>query len=447
MDIDRENPYQGKIKFFWNVGRPFILNGAAYVPLIKVGGFGIGMFTRSEGVLLKSANLLTESDLEKIEWETLPDGQAGLRTPQGGGPIAEEHSFSVLSDGSIYCVYRNVDGQPACCYSRDGGHTWTQPRYNRYANGRGIRHPRAANFAWKCSNGKFLYWYHNNGTCSYTHDEGFSSRSVGWLCGGKEKAGQIQWSQPEVVLYDPEFMRGCSYPDLVEDEGRFFLTETQKVTARLHEIDPRLLEAVWGEMEDSGVRQDGLLLSLGGDEPVPESTQMPRLADFLDFKNRDVADFSTRNTQAGFTIELWIRLESLGPGQVILDSRTESGRGLALRMAANGTIEIVMNDSRSESRWDCDAGFLEADKWHHVVVIADGGPRIISFVIDGVLCDGGGARPFGWGRFSPYLQNVNGAETIRIGPSLNGQIKLLRIYDRYLLTGEAIANLRAGSGD
>ena len=447
MDIDRENPYQGRIKFFWNVGRPFILNGAVHVPLIKVGGFGIGMFTRSEGALLKSANLLAQDDPAKAEWETLPDGEAGLRAPGGGGPIAEEHSFSVLRDGSLYCVYRTVDGRPACCYSHDGGHTWTPPRYNQYANGRGIRHPRAANLAWRCSNGRFLYWFHNNGTCSYTHDEGFSSRSIGWLCGGKEEAGQIQWSQPEVVLYDPEFMRGCSYPDLVEDDGRFFLTETQKRTARVHEIDPRLLAAVWGELEDSGVTRDGLVLSLGDSEPVPQSAPMPRLRDFLDFKEKTVADFSTSNAHAGFAVELWIRLQSLEAGQVILDSRTDVGRGLALHTATNGTIEIVMNDSRSESRWACDAGFLEAGKSHHVVTIVDGGPRIVSFVIDGVLCDGGGARPFGWGRFGPYLHNVNGTGELRIGPSLDGEIKVLRIYDRYLLTGEAIANFRAGLGD
>jgi hypothetical protein len=106
-----------------------------------------------------------------------------------------------------------------------------------------------------------------------------------------------------------------------------------------------------------------------------------------------------------------------------------------------------MNDSRSESRWDCDPGLLEAGRLHHVVVIVDGGPRIISFVVDGVLCDGGGARPFGWGRFSPYLDNVNGADVLRIAlAGIDGEIRSLRLYDRYLLTAEAIANFRAGGG-
>ena len=125
-----------------------------YVSLHKVGGLGHGFFTRSEGVLLRSDNIMTETDPEKITWETLPEGDAGLRTPPGGGPIAEEHSYVVLSDGAIYSVYRTIDGHPAYAYSRDGGRSWTQPAYKRYANGRLMKHPRAANFVWKCENGK-----------------------------------------------------------------------------------------------------------------------------------------------------------------------------------------------------------------------------------------------------------------------------------------------------
>lgn len=84
MEIDRNNPYGGKIQFFWNVGRAFTHNSCAYVPLTKVGGFGEGFFTSSEGVLLKSSNLMNESNPEKITWETLPDGDKGIQAPKGG---------------------------------------------------------------------------------------------------------------------------------------------------------------------------------------------------------------------------------------------------------------------------------------------------------------------------------------------------------------------------
>jgi len=135
MEIDRQNPYQGNIRFFWNVGKPFIFENSAYISVHKVGGFGRGFFTRSEGVLLRSDNLLTEENPARIKWETLPQGDYGLRTPEGGGPIAEEQSYSVMSDGSFFVIYRTVDGHPVCAYSRDRGNTWSEPAYMTYTYG------------------------------------------------------------------------------------------------------------------------------------------------------------------------------------------------------------------------------------------------------------------------------------------------------------------------
>ncbi|MGE4489862.1 MAG: hypothetical protein AB7E95_10005, partial [Kiritimatiellales bacterium] len=100
--IDRENTSGGKIRYFWNVGKPFAYQGKGYVPLHKVGGFGVDFFTRSEGVLLCSSNILTEADPKKIRFKTLPDGDIGIQAPVGAGPIAEEHSFVVLSDGTFF---------------------------------------------------------------------------------------------------------------------------------------------------------------------------------------------------------------------------------------------------------------------------------------------------------------------------------------------------------
>ena len=74
----------------------------------------------------------------------------------------------------------------------------------------------------------------------------------------------------------------------------------------------------------------------------------------------------------------------------------------------------------------------------------DGGPKVISFVIDGKLNDGGEARQFGWGRFNPNLRSAAGAAQIRIGRDIDGQVLSLRVYNRYLRTSEAVAAFRAG---
>jgi len=139
-----------------------------------------------------------------------------------------------------------------------------------------------------------------------------------------------------------------------------------------------------------------------------------------------------------------MRLRSLAPGQTLLDNRTPEGKGFVLRTAPGGAVEIVLHDGRTENRWDSDPGMLEAGKIHHIAVVIDGGPKIISFIVDGKLCDGGDARQFGWGRFSPNWQSANGDGTLQIGPGLAGEILRLRLYGRALRTSEATGNFRAG---
>ena len=452
FEIDRRNVYEGKIKFFWNVGKAFTLNGKGYVPLHKVGGFGKGFFTSNQGVLLMSDNILTEEDPEKIRWETLPDGDEGLRTPKGGGPISAEQSYSVLSDGSVYCVYRSIDGYPVNTYSRDGGHTWSPPQYKTYASGGLMKHPRAANFAWKCSNGKYLYWFHNHGGPFIREfpdvNMTYNDRNPVWICGGVESDGPegkiIIWTQPEILLYDDDPFIRMSYPDLIEDGGKYYVTETQKDVARVHEIDPGMLDKLWSQLDVKEVAKTGLVISLSDNSSkMPEEIKMPKFNSFIE-RNTNSADHGSKDMRNGFSIDIWFQLNSLKSGQILLDNRSPNGQGVALQTTDKGTVEIILNDGRTENRWDCDPGLIEKNNLHHLIVIVDGGPKIITFVVDGILCDGGEYRQFGWGRFSPNYRGIKGMENLRIGPSLKGRIKSLRMYDRALLTSEAIGNFREG---
>ena len=180
------------------------------------------------------------------------------------------------------------------------------------------------------------------------------------------------------------------------------------------------------------------------------------------------ADHGVIDLKAGFTVEMWLELRDLAAGQTLLDSRSANGQGLCLQTTARGTVEIVLNDGRTENRWDCDPGALRAGERHHLVAIVDGGPKIVTFLVDGVLCDGGAFRQFGWGRFNPHLRHVNsesvnwaispGSEGTEVSPDtsvgeapgralvakdLRGEIERLRVYDRALRTSEAIANFDA----
>ena len=447
MDIDRQNADGGRLRYFWNVGKPFVAHGAAFVSLHKVGGFGDGFFTSNEGVLIRSENILTEVDPAKITWETLPEGERGLRAPAGGDTVASEHSYSVLSDGSFYCVYRTIDGHPACAYSRDGGRTWSDPEYKKFPDGRLFKHPRAANFAWRCANGHYLYWFHNHGgrfirEHPAQRSHAYEDRNPVWLCGGVEtdspEGRVIQWSEPEIVLYDDDPYIRMSYPDLVEEDGQYYLTETQKDVARVHRIDPSLLQGLWDQFEQADLTREGQLLEV--DEPGPAVVDMPALPPFV--RRSGLSPYGTDDLRSGFSLELWFQLDSSVAGRVLLDTRLENGQGFVLQHKGNGQLELVLDDGRTRAGWDSDPHAVSVGKRHHAVVIVDGGPNVISFVVDGRLCDGGDFRQFGWGRFSPHLRHANGSPRLLI----DGAIDLLRVYGRALRTSEAISNFRSGDG-
>jgi hypothetical protein len=437
MRIDRENAYNGKVLYFWGVGKPITTRYGATFGFAKVGKWGSpGAMVTSQGCFMQSPNILTEPDPRKIEWKLLPEGDEGLRAPKG--PISDEANLVELSDGSLYATYRTIDSYNCHAYSRDGGRTWTPASYATYTpDGRRIKHPRAANFVKKFSNGNYLLWFHNHGGESVLAGPWnyYLNRNPAWVTGGIEKDGFIHWSQPEILLYDRNPETRISYPDFVEDAGNFYVTETIKTFAGVHPIDPSLLHGLWNQSEMREVCQDGLLLQVSAHDvssnPAITIPSLPSL------------------TGGGFTVDFWIRLRELTKGQTILDTRTANGKGIAIVTTDCSTLSLILNDGVRESSWDSDPGVhegtLRTSTWQHVAFVVDGGPKIITVIVDGVLNDGGTVREFGWGRFDPDIEEVNGQPTAQIAPAIFGEIKLLRIYNRYLRTSEVVGNWRAGT--
>lgn len=419
-DVDRGNDWQGEVQIFWGIGKPIAFGESAMFAFTKIGRY---MLEESEGWFFRSDNVLSEEDPDKIAWELLPEGGRGLRNPAFGS-IQSEQNLIPLDGGGLYCMYRTTTGHPCHAYSRDGGRTWSLPEHATYTpGGKKMKTPRACPRIWKTRNGKFLFWFHNHG------GKDFHGRNPAWISGGLDINGHIHWSQPEILLYHPDMgdagegRRGgvrMSYPDLVEQDGRYWVTETQKTVARVHEIDAALFEGLWNQGSIKRVTEDGLLLSAKAGQQ-PSMPKLPGLAGL-----------------GGFTLELWTGLEGLAPGRTLLDTRDENGKGIALTMAAEGAVRLDMSDGEIHAEWTSDK--VPPGPHHHVAVIVDGGPRIITFVIDGTLCDGGEERQYGWGCFPARLDDVNGCAAIALDPA----VELLRVYGRYLRTSEAVANFHAG---
>lgn len=439
FEIDDNNIYQGKIQFFWSVALPIINSNAVYLPLAKIGNFGEGFMESGSGAILKSSNILSETDPEKIIWETLPDGNKGLLPPQG--KVADEHNIVSLSDGSLYCVYRTNQGNNVQTYSRDGGHTWIKPEWATYTpGGKLIKQPRCLNKIYKFKNGKYALFFHNNSSRNYS-DHPLGNRNPTWLAGGIEKDGYIYWSQPEIFLYDMEYNNGISYPDWIEDNGEYYFTETQKTIARIHKIPNEYLEMLWNQSGNQMLTKTGLSFELQGDACKPlQKFSFPMLGNLYKGKS--------------FSLEFRLKTADFKTDQVLLDTRRKltvglgssakyAGNGIKISISKTGALEFIMDDGRTPLIWESGSGTIKPKVSNHIVINVDADAKILTFVINGDLWDGGD-RPFGYARFNPYMWDVNGEEIVSFSPIFKGKIELFRVYHRCLYISESIGNFKSG---
>ncbi len=443
---DRENVTEGREQFFWCIDKPVVTNNGVYfgIPKLHAGRPQDG----SESWVLHSADVLTVDDPNRIGWTLLPDGDEGIWNRELGR-TQEEQNLESLSDGSLYMVLRTDIGVIGYTISRDGGHTWTVPVPLTYPDGRPLRNPRACAKLGKTSDGRFLLWFHNNGFPGWGNS---AVRNPVWISGGVEVDGSIEWSQPEILLYasDPT-VRGMSYPDFIEQDGRHWVSETEKLVARVHEIDPVLLEGAWTERVQPGKTvsvMEGLLVEKGDELNNGAAFAIPKLPSLRD---------------GGITIELVINVDDGRPGQLVAGSFGPRRRGFQVTTSEGGALELCLADnrqrwwidvmdgpdpsanvsSRRDWRFCTDPGLLGPGRPLHVVFVVDGLAKVVSVVADGLLLDGGAERIQGWWRLNPWLDDINDVGVCTVAPDLSGSVTLFRLYGRHLRTAEAIRNYRA----
>lgn len=414
---DQNNGFEDGTQIFWGIDKPIIAHNNLMFAFTKLGKY---MLDQGEGWFFQSSNILHERDPNKIQWEMLPEGDHGLRADRFGS-VQEEHNIVALDDGTLYCMYRTTTGHPCHAYSTDGGETWTKPQYATYTpGGRTFKHNRACPAMWKCNNGKYLFWFNHRG------DKTYQNRNPVWLCGGEEIGGKIHWSQPEILFYDPDPEIRISYPDLIEEDGRYWISQTQKSIARVCEVDADLLNGLWNQGKRQSIIKNGLIFEQK--TIANKEISFPELPDL--------------SQGGGFSLDFQFKLDSTKPNQVFVDTMDQK-RGLQIQTVKNRALEVTFSDGKHTCRWSSDPGLLNLNQWHHISIIVDGGPKIVSFVIDGIVCDGGKERIKGWTRFPDAMGSVNGKRNIKISSGIAGSIRQFRIYDRYLRTSEAIANYHA----
>ncbi|NBO93120.1 MAG: hypothetical protein EBV06_12550 [Planctomycetia bacterium] len=416
---DRNNDWKGKVQIFWGICKPQQAEGSAYFSFTKLGKY---MLDQGEGWLYRSDNILTEKNPAMIRWDLWPEGDKGIRSPREGS-VQEEHNMVWLGGKNWYCVYRTTQGYPCHTYSQDDGKTWEAPTPMTYTpEGSMVRNPRACPKLFRTKEGNFLFWFHNHSGKS------FDDRNPAWISGGVLRDGKIHWSQPEILLYAKENPKTrMSYPDLIEQDGRYWFTETIKHIARVHEIPSPFLQHLWRQGQEKTITRKRLWIEAGKEILKKGVIDLP----------------GPLALRQGMSLEFWVRFDKFAAKQVLFDSRTASGEGLFVATKGK-TIRVELNDGKTKAHWETDEDIFQSGKTHHVVVTVDAGPRMIMFLVDGRLCDGAGQRQFGWGRYPAELRDVSGTRKLLLGPSLQGNLLSVRLYQRPLTTSEAVNHYHAG---
>ena len=476
--IDKQNPWNGTVLQGWTVSKPITLeNGTVLMPFTKIGTY---IQSHDRQWVLRSDNILTEPDPARVIWRTLPEGNGGATqgcAAADGSDEAEEGGMLLLGGQDVLYIFRTSGGFVNECLSRDGGLTWT-PRLAYYKTGRPLKNPRGPITARRLRNGTFLLLFFNNGWKGYSPASN-NTRNPYFLVAGRRVKNEtwvgVEWSQPEVALYGrgwddvaPAPAINLAYPDIVEQRaeegGDIVIFEAHEVLPgqncreqhfeslggcglATHVVQPELIAGMTSQLTPH---------DLGGTRHAQITPAAVEWARALSPKSTAYASvvaptFPNLNAApGGMTIELWVSNNHSDP--VLLDCRRNASSGLVVRRSAagDGSVELVMASLQNNSSgggpiptvtFSSDAGVLNraGDGPTQVAVIVDGGPQLVSWVVDGEFGDGGDGRVFGYSFFR-RVGNVNNAQRqCRVSSAV---IKL-RMYTRYLRVAELVANFHA----
>jgi hypothetical protein len=336
----------------------------------------------------------------------------------------EEHVATPLPSGAgFYMVFRTVQGVAAYTISRDKGVTWQAPASIKEGFAReNVKHPRANVKALNLNDGRFLLWNHFNGTTD------FLNRNPAWVCPGREVNGDIEWSAPEVLLYSSDPTVRMSYPDLYASNGHWYVTQTDKSTARVTAIPDSFISEIFQPVRTRGTCKTGLVFQAGAPAANGSLGMLPPLSSL------------TATDAAGFTVEFAMNCPTLDTGRMLLSTMDANGRGWSVQTAADGALLFTMSDGTNSLLWTTDATTFRPGVWEHVTIHVDAAAKLVSVTTNGHVQTGGTARQFGWTRFSSALGQVNGYAPLWASPTVLGNTPFVRIYDRPLLHCQAIGN-------
>ena len=412
-------------RFFWNVARPFFDGDDLYLTMAKPYSSWMMMqegrvFDESRSLLLVARGLVRDKNAPFV---SLPRETKELLPPLGDC-VAEEPCCVKLSDGTLFIISRTENGHPVCFLSRDGGETFSDGYVPTHMGDAPIKHPRAANFIWKLPNGRYLYWFHNVGKPNWGY------RNPAWCCPCYEvdtPVGKtLAFGQPEILLFHESSQKLVSYPDLLYHEGHYLLTETEKQTARLHDLPREFMETIFSQdvicQPLVGIEKEKLL-EKGLPCQVFATTEHAEREDWCAFTGKGCS----------FVFE-----GSFAKGETVFSARNRQTGGVTVTVAEDGTLRLL-GASRNCS-FLIESTIPVADGGHHHVAwVLDSSAHVSFLVIDGRFDNGTDKADCGWCFIPLQMNELGGEKAVTVGEG----IARASLIERAILTTEAIGDYRA----
>ena len=429
-DLDTRYPFYPKAgggkqyRFMWNVARPFIDGDDLYIMVGKpfLGVKGQYMFETSRGVLLVARGIVQDPHTPFI---TLPEGAKEL-LPRQGDRITEEHCCVKLSDGTLFCTSRTEKGYPLVFVSHDDGKTFSDGFIPKHVGGLSVKQPRAANFLWKLKNGKYIYWFHNVGNM------GYDFRTPAWCAPAfevdTENGKELVYGQPEILFYHTGDLLSISYPDLVEHEEKWLITETQKFIARIHTVSDKLRNALLTQ-DTVCARLEGISMADLKASGVPTLTYCKK-------NHADREEWKEIIENGGTT---WIFEGCFKPGDRVISAYTRQRGGFKVEVNDDGTLRCFAAGEAANFTVEGSINVCDGKK-HHVAWITDAAACVSYLVIDGVFDNGGSLSECGWCHVPRQLSVIRAVRDVSFGESISD----VRLITSSILTADAIGDWRAG---
>jgi len=456
--IDGNNTFRGAVKMMWSVDQVKVAGGRTYHAFTKIGTFD--QAAPEESFFLSSPNLLTAADAAEVTWDLLPAGEQGVRAPSRGMQWEEAHVAPLPSGSGFFSVCRTNTGYLSAASTADptAAAGWSAPGgFASYwaalpaAAGRLLKNPEGPITlkSFPSRGNRFLLLFYFNSLPGYRNvTEARPCRNPVWVASGAEEAGEVRFSQPEVAVYGLQLYgqaawldQGFGYPDMIEDGGRIFITETNKTHARVHALDDGMLTLLLSQDTLAAVPTGRIAYAWGpgsqgasfATPPLPNPSAYSGPGDgstlALWLTAHAASDPAANSTLLDVgTLRLWVRA---GSRAVQLDVRDGVGQSASLATDA-----------------ECTARLLSAGP-HLLAAVLDAGAHMLTLSVDGALCDGGAAAEFGWAWLPAAMGSLEeGAATAFVlgGPGYRGVVLGGWWWTRFLYTSEVVGAWRAGPG-